>query len=1022
MKHIIRSYQTYFYNLGTTVVFVISLCSFNNTLKAQHAPFNFLKFTVNEGLSQNSVWCQYRDSRGWFWAGTSGGVSCKQGSIVKVYKQALLDSSTVQGNNINFIFEDKYGHVWIGNDGGIDVFNPITAKFNKAYSFKFSSPSQQRVYYYLMEPDSNYVWLGINNKQVYRFDIKKQKPIEEISNKFPKPYAFEALIWSSVQNKNKAYLYFDNGQLLMWDFKQAKMQVSAINIKYGTALWLYNDTCYLYNAGYIAYLSDNKLVNVKKAPGLNVCRTMTYWNNLLVFAGEDGYILYDPVTRHHNYYASLDPALKKTYCRISSAYTDKQGILWFGTDGKGIFYHTPLQNRFKHINYKQEEYNMVKGMCLTDNETLLHIVYGRGLMRYNLTNGNFKLFESNFTFPNLKSKAFSAVCPSTKPKHAWVAHTLSNGTCGLYRVNIETGKGEDFSGLVTPVLGTQAPYSYNSYLDRFNGNTYIISNSSLIEINETKAIPTSKVVFYDTSLSLSCFKFSKDGKHVIIGYSGGALVSTVNSNTKPKTLHEVGKDLAKCIVQHTKGDYYIATTGGVFIYDKQFNFIEKLSTNNGLADNFIYGLLEDRYGIIWISHNKGLNRFDPTTHQIQHFEAKHGLQSNEFNTNAFAVSTNVTLFFGGVNGINYFDPKDFLSVNNPIHTFVNEVQVFDEPYTSDTTWSHKKQLQLPYYLNTLSFEFGNNDVMAPDDVNFLYKLEGIDRDWIKMDGRGFVRYPKLPSGNYNLLIKALDGIGNQSDETYSLQVNIDTPYWKTWWFKLLIIIASLILVGFILLLFIYRNKRKLEKEMMLQKRLEGERLRISRDLHDHVGAQLSYLITNLDWMLSHPDELNKEEETTRLKDLSETGKQAILTLRQTIWALHNTEISVIDFADKFKQFSRKMLAFSPHTKIVFEEEFSIKNVLTPELALSLFRICQEAIINAIKHAEATEIKVKFRCSTNCIFSFEISDNGKGFLVDQVITDGHYGLENMKARAQECGADFIIDSQPKIGTRLSIQIK
>jgi signal transduction histidine kinase len=1003
------------------LLFILYFFPFSSLVYAQKAPIDFHHFSVNEGLSQNSIWCMYRDSRNWLWAASSGGLTCKIGSKVLVYKQAKSDSNTLQGNNVNFIFEDKYGKIWIGSDGGIDVYDAATQIFHKAYSFHHASPSGQRVYFYLTEPNKEYVWIGINNEQVYRFNLKDQKPEQEISYLFPRPQAFKYLIWSSVQTDKKAFMYFDNMQLLEYDFELKKMRVLPLQVKYGTGLYLMNDTCYYYTKGEIKAWDGKREIFIKNAPGLTVCRSITKWQNYLVFAGEDGYILYNLADKTQRYYSSFDRQKEKTYCRIVSTHVDKQGILWLGTDGKGIYYHTPLQNRFKHISYEDEDNNMVKGMCMAEPNYLLHVVFGKGIIRNEVSSGEWKLLEGEKSFPRLKSKTFSATCNSLKPQHIWVAHTLTGGVCGLYQLNYITGVGQDFSHLVTPVLGDMNVTAYTAYIDNYNQKTYLISNSSLIEIDERLGQPKSKIIYYDTSVALSCFKFGRDGKVVVIGHSRGALVANYKENKLVLRLKELGKDLVKCIVQDKQGNYYVGSTNGVFIYNEQFKFIEHLSTKNGLADNFVYGLLLDDDGALWMSHNKGINRFEIATHTWQHFDAKDGLQSNEFNTNAFAKAINGTLYFGGVNGINSFDPKQFLKKFEGPLAFVNTVNVFDEPLKTDSSWIYRKALHLPYTSNTLSFEFGHNDLMEPDEVNYVYKLEGIDVDWIQDRGKGFARYPKLASGQYYLQLKALNKEGNWNGKTYVLEVNIAAPYWQTWWFRLLLVLLGVLLVSLIIWVMVRRNKLKMQREFLLQKSLEDDRLRISRDLHDHVGAQLSYLISNIEWMLSHPMELSKEEEYIRLRDLSETGKQAILTLRQTIWALHNTEISVIDFADKFKQFAKKMIAFSVQTKLHFEETIVGDVVLKPEIALNLFRIGQEALGNSLKHAHASEISIKFISNEECKFCFEICDNGKGFHGNENRSEAHYGLDNMRARAAECTAQIEIESEIGKGTTVKVYL-
>jgi signal transduction histidine kinase len=216
-----------------------------------------------------------------------------------------------------------------------------------------------------------------------------------------------------------------------------------------------------------------------------------------------------------------------------------------------------------------------------------------------------------------------------------------------------------------------------------------------------------------------------------------------------------------------------------------------------------------------------------------------------------------------------------------------------------------------------------------------------------------------------------------------------------------------------------RQQNKLIRELEIKNKLEQERIRISRDLHDNVGAQLSYLITNIDWMLRHPEQITKDEENKRLQSLSEAGRNAILTLRQTIWAVGSNSLSVDDFADRFKQFALKMLEFDKTIKVTFDEAIEVNNMLSPSVALNLFRICQEAFNNCLKHAACSQISVSFKSNENNAFTLVITDNGKGFDLQSGSKNNHYGLLNMQARAQECGATLTINSTVGQGTTLTL---
>jgi signal transduction histidine kinase len=250
-------------------------------------------------------------------------------------------------------------------------------------------------------------------------------------------------------------------------------------------------------------------------------------------------------------------------------------------------------------------------------------------------------------------------------------------------------------------------------------------------------------------------------------------------------------------------------------------------------------------------------------------------------------------------------------------------------------------------------------------------------------------------------------------------ITIIPPVWQRPWFIVLMSIIGVKMLAIVFYLYGKNQKAKLRKELEVQQKIELERLRISRDLHDNVGAQLSYLITNMEWLADHPEEFNKEKEREMLKRLSETGRQAILTLRQTIWAISQHELSVEEFADRFKQYALKMTDFNRHTKVLFEEHIENDSTLSPAVALNLFRICQEAFNNALKHSRATAITIQFMGNAQTKFQFIITDDGNGFDFENASSNGHYGLKNMQARASECHAQLDFNTSLGKGTTVTL---
>lgn len=231
-------------------------------------------------------------------------------------------------------------------------------------------------------------------------------------------------------------------------------------------------------------------------------------------------------------------------------------------------------------------------------------------------------------------------------------------------------------------------------------------------------------------------------------------------------------------------------------------------------------------------------------------------------------------------------------------------------------------------------------------------------------------------------------------------------------FNIVVIALSSLII---LLLVLYLRRRLLLQRLIdsnkSREEQQEQRIRISHELHDNVGAQLSYIVSNLEVMIQqHPED-------KRLNSLSDMSKQAIVTLRETVWALNNESISVTDFADKFKQYTSKILNFNQDITCTFEEQFQDQLILQPVQALNLFRICQEAFSNAIHHSKASIIRVQFSNSGKDIFTVGIQDNGIGFDQEEAALKGHYGLSSMRTRAKDMGAHFVIDSVKGEGTQI-----
>jgi len=225
------------------------------------------------------------------------------------------------------------------------------------------------------------------------------------------------------------------------------------------------------------------------------------------------------------------------------------------------------------------------------------------------------------------------------------------------------------------------------------------------------------------------------------------------------------------------------------------------------------------------------------------------------------------------------------------------------------------------------------------------------------------------------------------------------------------IISLAFAIVLIILLIVWRvnvnNLKKKELELRTANKIQIEKERISRDLHDNVGGQLSYILYSL-------DDIKSEDTQKRLelsKNIDESVRNVIASLRETIWAINDENITVSSVSDKLKIYTRKMFK-NTNTKIIFEENITNDILLNSVVGLNLFRICQEIINNAFKYAEASELKILIKYQSE--IEINISDNGKGFDVTMLKPDA-LGLKNIKIRCQESNINLKLETSINNGT-------
>jgi signal transduction histidine kinase len=429
----------------------------------------------------------------------------------------------------------------------------------------------------------------------------------------------------------------------------------------------------------------------------------------------------------------------------------------------------------------------------------------------------------------------------------------------------------------------------------------------------------------------------------------------------------------------------------------------------------MYGILRDQDAdFIWISTNNGLARLNTQTQSFTTYTEEDNIQNKEFNTGAFLTLSDGRIVFGGIGGFNIIDTEK-LSVNKKKPAVqLTGIRLFNEPYVSDTSSVFKKQLVLSYNQNFLSFEFAALDYEKPKQNVYAYKMEGVDEQWVEAGNRTFADYPNLEPGSYAFRVKAANSYGAWNEDGIRLSVNITPPWWQTWWFRSLAGVSLFMMMAAGIRHISQRRLREQIRKMEVENKLRNERERISRDLHDHVGAQLANIISGLSLVEKYNEKKNTERSAELMNSLRGDANVTIKQLRETIWALNQSSLNIEAFVDHLKTYFKSQSALSDKLQVNYHQNIDEDLTLSSTQALNVFRIIQEAAQNTLKYAEADNINIYFS-KNNGMITVRIKDDGK-FRENGQSLNGGYGFGNMKKRAEE------LDGSLEVNTENGTEIK
>ncbi|MCX7722865.1 MAG: histidine kinase [Verrucomicrobiae bacterium] len=981
-----------------------------SAVAAEQAGFIIDVWGNEHGLPQSSVIAIEQTRDGYLWLGTLNGLVRFDGVRFKVYDEG--NTPALGSSRIVYLFQDSSGYLWIGTeDAGVvlvkdGVLRPLDIGRGSRESRLVSACEDATGAVWLYTADGQLCRHKAGSVDVWRFGSEIFSACRLVAAEKAGP------LWVAVDWG--IYGFQQTGSLEPRQLPPLEYVIPAAKVDYVLAsraggYWLLAD-------GRVQKWFGNRLErDFGPYPWKPTARVSAACEdpvgNLVVgtLNENDGVYWFGPDGRAEH----ISSKVGLSHDGVLSLRFDREGNLWVGTDGGGL-------NRIRRRSFY---------VAAASRGWVVQSVYpdAQGALWMGFNAGGVTYWRDGFVrdFGAAEGLTLNPL-PGARPnfwtvfvdrdQRVWV------GTRGDGLFQFMADRFEPVEGAA--VLG---PHILAIHQDRagrlwfgtengvgcFDGQSWsMYTTQHGLSANAVRAIaddPAGNVWLGTVGGGLNCFR---DGRFTWLRRTDG-----------------LPSDNVTALMADPDGVLWVGTGNG--LVRLQGTNLVVFTTEHGLAANSVSYIVEDTQGCLWIGSNAGLTRVCKRALEafasgrtnfvpMRVYGRADGLPTSECTAGSQPAACRTPdgrLWFPTVRGLVWVDPARLVSNTNAPYVIIESVLVDGREQSTNEFWvSTLEHVVVPPGRERIEIFFTAVGLTAPERVRFRYRLEGHEHDWVELrrseaGQRPFARYSRVPPGQYRFVVKACneDGVWNETGAV--LGITVPPPFWRTWWFTSLSVLALLAVVGGAVHFF---SAQRFQRQLALLRQreaVERERARIARDLHDQLGASLAQMALLGELAEEAKDSPAKVEAHAR--QISSTARETARALDEIVWATNPAYDTLEGLAGYTSKYAQEYLA-NTGVRLRIEMPAALPQVeIPPEVRHNVFLAVKEALTNVVKHARATEVLLRLYSRGN-VFVLEVQDNGCGLPPDAEAR-GRNGLKNMRRRLEELGGVFVISPGSSGGT-------